>query len=40
VLGIVWGGSWNRDGVINFGPARLMRVSEDGGIPSPLTVSE
>jgi Tol biopolymer transport system component len=34
------GGSWNRDGVIIFGNSEsgtLMRVSADGGIPSPLT---
>jgi Tol biopolymer transport system component len=33
------GGSWNRDGVIIFGtnPGGLMRVSDKGGIPSPLT---
>jgi Tol biopolymer transport system component/tRNA A-37 threonylcarbamoyl transferase component Bud32 len=40
VSGIAWGGSWNQDGVIIFGTARLMRVSEDGGMPSPLTVSD
>jgi eukaryotic-like serine/threonine-protein kinase len=33
------GGSWNRDGVIIFGqvPGVIMRVSANGGSPSPLT---
>jgi eukaryotic-like serine/threonine-protein kinase len=38
--GTAVGGSWNRDGVIIFGqaPGLVMRVSADGGNPSPLTV--
>jgi len=33
------GGSWNRDGVIIFGqaPGRVMRVSAEGGVPTPVT---
>ncbi len=33
------GGSWNRDGVVIFGQAAggVMRVSANGGTPSPLT---
>ena len=33
------GGSWNRDGVILFGnlDGGIMRVSDDGGVASPLT---
>ena len=36
---LVVGGSWNRDGVIIFGqaPGALMRVSANGGPPSPVT---
>jgi Tol biopolymer transport system component len=34
----VLGGSWNRDNVIVFGTAEgIMRVSSDGGTPTPLT---
>jgi len=38
--GTVVGGSWNREGVIIFGVAAgagIMRVSAEGGTPSPLT---
>ena len=37
--GVMVGGSWNRGGVIIFGGVTggLMRVSEAGGAPSPLT---
>jgi Tol biopolymer transport system component/DNA-binding winged helix-turn-helix (wHTH) protein len=39
VPGIVSGGSWNRDGVIIFGPVTgpLMRVSENGGRAVAIT---
>ena len=39
VPGIVSGGSWNREGVIIFGPVTgaLMRVSENGGKAVPIT---
>jgi len=39
IKGNAVGGSWNRDGVIIFpqAPGALMRVSADGGSPSPLT---
>jgi serine/threonine protein kinase len=33
----VIGGSWNRDGVILLGGARVMRVSASGGAPSAVT---
>ena len=37
--GLFRGGAWNRDGVILFGTANtgLWRVSNSGGIPSPVT---
>ena len=37
--GVAVGGSWNSEGVIIFGqaPGSVMRVSADGGNPSPLT---
>ncbi len=39
VAGFAVGGSWNKDGVIIFGesPGVIMRVSENGGTPTPLT---
>jgi len=37
--GVAVGGSWNRDGVVIFGRTTggIMRVSANGGTPSPLT---
>jgi eukaryotic-like serine/threonine-protein kinase len=32
------GGSWSRDGVIIFNQDGLMRVSAEGGTPTPLTI--
>jgi len=33
------GGAWNRDGVIIFGDGRIMRVSEAGGVATPVTLA-
>jgi eukaryotic-like serine/threonine-protein kinase len=34
----LWGGSWNRDGIILFASDRgVMQVSAAGGVPSPVT---
>jgi Tol biopolymer transport system component len=40
--GFFRGGAWSRNGVIIFGDQRhgLMRVSESGGTPSPLTIPD